>query len=94
MARKTEEEEPSSYSWMDTYGDMVTLLLCFFVLLYSFSTIDAVKWKQLVAAFTGDSGSRVVTGIGEKETRDETIAVMNTQITFSKSNRELKKTKR
>ena len=22
-------------SWMDTYGDMVTLLLCFFVMLYS-----------------------------------------------------------
>ena len=25
---------------MDTYGDMVTLLLCFFVLLYSMSTIS------------------------------------------------------
>lgn len=33
---------------MDTYGDMVTLLLCFFVLLYSISTIDVVKWENLV----------------------------------------------
>lgn len=38
-------------NWMDTYGDMVTLLLCFFVLLYSMSTIDAEKWKIIVASF-------------------------------------------
>ena len=30
-------------NWMDTYGDMVTLLLCFFVLLYSISSIDQTK---------------------------------------------------
>ncbi|MCI8914293.1 hypothetical protein D1646_13970 [Pseudoflavonifractor sp. 60] len=35
-------------NWMDTYGDMVTLLLCFFVLLYSMSTIDTEKWKWIV----------------------------------------------
>jgi chemotaxis protein MotB len=51
--RKTPDEEGSSYSWMDTYGDLVTLLLCFFVLLYAFSSIDAEKWQELVGAFTG-----------------------------------------
>lgn len=35
-------------SWMDTYGDMVTLLLCFFVLLYAISAIDQTKWNNLV----------------------------------------------
>lgn len=38
-------------NWMDTYGDMVTLLLCFFVLLYSMSTIDQQKFKALVQSF-------------------------------------------
>ena len=38
-------------NWMDTYGDMVTLLLCFFVLLYSMSTVDTDKWKALVQSF-------------------------------------------
>ena len=38
-------------NWMDTYGDMVTLLLCFFVLLYSMSSIDQSKWKILVQSF-------------------------------------------
>ena len=42
-------------SWMDTYGDMVTLLLCFFVLLYSMSTIDQQKWVQLVQSFNPDA---------------------------------------
>ena len=36
---------------MDTYGDMVTLLLCFFVLLYSISTIDQQKWMIVVQSF-------------------------------------------
>lgn len=36
---------------MDTYGDMVTLLLCFFVLLYSMSTISVEKWRALVQSF-------------------------------------------
>ena len=36
---------------MDTYGDMVTLLLCFFVLLYSMSTISEENWKAIVQSF-------------------------------------------
>ena len=35
-------------SWMDTYGDMVTLLLCFFVMLYSMSSLDQQKWEVFV----------------------------------------------
>ena len=38
-------------NWMDTYGDMVTLLLCFFVLLYSMSTISEENWKKIVQSF-------------------------------------------
>lgn len=42
-------------SWMDTYGDMVTLLLCFFVLLYSMSSISEEKFKALVMSFNPDA---------------------------------------
>ena len=38
-------------NWMDTYGDMVTLLLCFFVLLYSISSLDAEKWMIVLRSF-------------------------------------------
>jgi len=45
-------EEGGAPAWMNTYGDMVTLLLTFFVLLFSMSTIDARKWEELVQSFT------------------------------------------
>lgn len=53
--RKEPEEESGGYSWMDTYGDLVTLLLCFFVLLYSFSSIDSKKQQELIGAFSGST---------------------------------------
>ncbi len=43
-------------SWMDTYGDMVTLLLCFFVMLYSMSSLDQQKWEIFVKSIFPNSG--------------------------------------
>ena len=63
--RKPPDDEGGGYNWMDTYGDLVTLLLCFFVLLYAFSSIDAEKWQELVGAFTGNT----VTTIEELDTK-------------------------
>lgn len=51
MARKKHGDEGGGYSWMDTYGDMVTLLLAFFVMLFSMSSINEEKWEVLVKAF-------------------------------------------
>jgi chemotaxis protein MotB len=33
-------------AWMVTYGDMMSLLLCFFVLLASMSSIQESKFRQ------------------------------------------------
>lgn len=42
-------------NWMDTYGDMVTLLLCFFVLLYSISSIDETKYMAVMKSFNPEA---------------------------------------
>ena len=49
MARKKKKAEGGVGAplWLATYGDMVTLILCFFVLLYSMSSLDAQKFEQL-----------------------------------------------
>jgi chemotaxis protein MotB len=49
MARKKKSGggTPGAPMWLATYGDMVTLLLCFFVLLYAFSTLDVQKFTAL-----------------------------------------------
>ncbi len=61
---------------MDTYGDMVTLLLCFFVLLYSMSTISEEKWKIIVKSFNPDAieASQVVTTTVPNENMDDPVA--------------------
>lgn len=68
MARRREEETPAgSPAWMATFSDLMNLLLCFFVLLFSMSTVDEEKYNQLIASITStfsilDGGS---TAIGE-----------------------------
>lgn len=54
--RKNHTKPEGSPAWMVTYGDMVTLILAFFVLLYSFSTIDAQKFKMIISAFQNSLG--------------------------------------
>ena len=53
MSRKKKEEEqaPGSPAWMATFSDLMNLLLCFFVLLFSMSEIDVDKWQQVAMSF-------------------------------------------
>ena len=44
---------PSAPAWMTTYGDMVTLLLTFFVLMLTFSTIDKEKFSMVANSLEG-----------------------------------------
>ena len=51
MAKRKQEDPPvGSPAWMATFSDMMNLLLCFFVLLYSMSSVDEAKWEQVVAS--------------------------------------------
>lgn len=53
MARQKKEDPPAgSPAWMNTFSDLMNLLLCFFVMLFSMSTIDEEKYNQLVASMS------------------------------------------
>lgn len=50
--RKQETPKPGSPAWMATFSDLMNLLLCFFVLLFSMSTVDAQKFELIAASFS------------------------------------------
>jgi chemotaxis protein MotB len=58
MARKKKapESAPGAPLYMATYGDMVTLILCFFVLLFAMSSIDAQKFQKALLSLKGTFG--------------------------------------
>lgn len=47
----SEVKLPTSPGWMTTYGDIMTLLLTFFVLLISYSTIQEDEFRRSIASF-------------------------------------------
>lgn len=59
--KKADEDGPSGAApWITSYADMTQLLLTFFVLLFAFSSIDAIKFRQAVISLQGALG--VLTG--------------------------------
>ncbi len=48
--RKKKGDDINTNGWMDTYADTITLLLTFFILLYSISAVDSEKLKELAEA--------------------------------------------
>jgi len=44
--------------WMCTFADMMSLLLCFFVLLLSFSTMDKQKYEEMVGSLEKAFGTQ------------------------------------
>jgi chemotaxis protein MotB len=76
MARKP-REKVNDKAWMDTYSDMVTLLMCFFVLLFSMSTLDATKWRILVNGFNPNAEVQSQVILDQTEEPDESTTAIS-----------------
>ena len=50
MAKRPEEPKKGSPEWMTTFSDLMNLLLTFFVLLFSMSSVDVEKFELVVAS--------------------------------------------
>ena len=51
--RKKKPEEEIKASWMATFTDMVTLLMCFFVLMFAMSSVDEERFAAMAEALAG-----------------------------------------
>jgi chemotaxis protein MotB len=60
--------------WITTYSDLMSLLLTFFILLYSMSNVDAAKFKNV-----SDSLTSILNGLGQTSIIEEQItdAILN-----------------
>lgn len=58
------DDNEDNNGWLATYSDLVTLLLCFFVLLFSMSSIDNGRFKNVVASFASAFSLGVIDGGG------------------------------
>jgi len=50
------DDSPGIPAWVMTFADLMSLLMCFFVLLLSFSEIDAQKFKQIAGELSAAFG--------------------------------------
>lgn len=60
--RKEKPPEGGSPAWMNTFSDLMNLLLCFFVLLFASSNMDEEKIQRIMASFNQASFSIIESG--------------------------------
>ena len=74
MAKKKKEMDgPPPAGWMATFSDLMNLLLCFFVLLFSMSTVDETKFEELVRTLSESLG--IVEGVSDSVLEGSMVTV-------------------
>lgn len=63
VRRRGAKDEGSGGNWLTTYGDLVTLLMCFFVLLYAMSEVDIAKFQAFVSGLAVPFGNQAGEGL-------------------------------
>jgi chemotaxis protein MotB len=59
-AKKHEEEEHENHErWLVSYADMVTLLMCLFIVLFAMSQVDKAKFAALSAGLSASFGAPI-----------------------------------
>ena len=53
---KRQKDEEGGQEWLNTYADMITLVLTFFVLLYSISNVNISKLEEIASAMQRQLG--------------------------------------
>ncbi len=70
MSRRRGSHAPGGHDgpderWMASYMDMVTVLMCLFIVLYAISTVDQNKYEQLASSLARGFGLEVEADIGD-----------------------------
>jgi len=70
--RKSDDSKENLERWLLTYADLITLLLAFFVVMYSMSQVDAKKFGKVAEALHGVlKGGEDILGYSEQQQKTE-----------------------
>lgn len=85
MARrkKVSQDGIKSDGWLATYADTITLLLTFFVLLYSLASVDAEKTKQIAGAFKSSMEGSVGSSLLEYNLYNGNVPLIGGEVDLS-----------
>ena len=78
--KKVADKEGNAERWLLTYSDLVTLLLIFFIIMYSMSKVDANKYSQLAQALSvtmGGGGKHLIGVDSQSDVKDPQSQVDN-----------------
>ncbi len=102
--KKAEEAPKGSPAWMATFSDLMNLLLCFFVLLFSMSSVDTAKFNEMAQSFASTfsifeaggaffgEGNLVANGATQLNNLDEHKSTMGEQADSPKDENEIYET--
>ena len=102
MARQAPPEDPpkGAPAWQSTFADLMNLLLCFFVLLYAFSSTDVDKFEAIAASMSkafsifdpgGNSvgeGDAIGNGVSQLSNVSELVTSMGKNTTGNSDNKD------
>ena len=100
---KRQKDEGGGQEWLNTYADMITLVLTFFVLLYSISNVNLTKLEEVASAMQRQLGIEAkteiedvpsdlkypVVGEGAQAPKDAEAPLQQTQQQYQASAREM-----
>ena len=80
MAVKRKKKESPGIdpnAWMLTFSDLITLLLTFFVMLLTMSSMDVERIQRVFSSFTGGSGILDFTDMGKISSYEEQLRMLS-----------------
>lgn len=94
--RKKPEEHENHERWLITYADLITLLMVFFVIMYSMSRVDMAKYAAMAnslsmvlqgqnASILDSPGPALIEGLSGKDVTEAAVAAEQLQLEEVKS---------
>ena len=68
------EHEGNHERWLVTYSDMITLLMAFFIMMYSMSRVDLAKFSAMATSVRAEFAGTGIGGAGDMSLLNESVA--------------------